>query len=133
MPVSLESLSILLDSVSNLNGLRRDIKNNAAGYLSALSNGVPVDDVVAVINADFAQYKRRLGWQKTLADTPAERAKLSSAAQGVGADINEIIGIYQELVTPVDYVIANPPATAVDVAQMADYLNNNISTYTTVW
>lgn len=56
--------------------LRRNIRDNCAGYKAALVAGKPVAAVAAVANADAAEYLRTIGGLDLFISDPAKRAKL---------------------------------------------------------
>ncbi|MBW1725983.1 MAG: hypothetical protein JRJ62_00095 [Deltaproteobacteria bacterium] len=131
---TLEEISLILDSISNINGLRKDVRRNAEGYMQSLANGQTYLEVDAIIREDLVQYTRRLDWQKVIFLSGANSTKLGNGAAALGLTNADLIAAHNEVRTVVDFLDSQPAATSdASIESAKNYILNNIAQYVTVW
>lgn len=128
-----ETVMMALQTMQNLENLRRNLRDNAQAYKAYLAAGRPVPQIAAVMQGDALEYLRRLKWQKDIADTPARRAKLLDGLAAWGISEAEATAFYSELrqasVAQRDAVIV----TGADVTATADAVLASVSTHDQVF
>ena len=109
IPVTnLNILYVMLQCQQNLNGLQRDMRNNALTWLAqAQAQSVPVATLAGFMNNAAASYQNRLGWLTTLEADPnwpaigAMWGKLGGTAQDFSNVITPLTAVVNQL-GPVD-------------------------------
>lgn len=119
---TIEEITLALQTVQNLAGLRDDMRQNAADYKARLARGQDATSIARVLNANNQQFRRRIGWVKTLAQDVADggRAKLVNGLTALGLDLTHVDAYFTELSAVADRVAASPPATAAEITAAAD-------------
>jgi len=129
-----EQIQLIFDVVRNIEGLRRDARDNAQGYKNAVTSGKAISEIIAIMNEDANEYLRRLQWLRTVVDTPAKRTKLLAGLAVFGVTEAEAIALYQELKASADATIAATLTTAQDINNRADaILTSEVLAHDTLW
>lgn len=97
-----EELKLVQQSHQNFEGLRKDMRGNAQGYLDALSQGRSVAAVAEVFSRNTAEYLRRLNWAITAWNDLVIRAKIQNGLTAWSLQQSELTGFYTEMKTAAD-------------------------------
>lgn len=128
--MELNHLVLVMDIAKNIEGLRRNMRENAENYkLQVLTEDV--DNIRELILADNFQYQRRLGWIKNLYDN--HQTTMEIALAGLNITINDTIQTYQELKNVADITDVADLSDVTKITAHADYILTNIQPHLTVW
>ena len=126
-----EKWNAMKQIIENLEGLRRDMRSNASAYISAVSDGNPLAEVIAVVRGDADEYLRRLTWISTI---PASiRAELLSFCSLIGLDGAELTNLYVELKRFADQQQIADLTTGPKIIAAANNLRNNLLDHFRLW
>ena len=125
-----EELKLALDAVQNLEGLRRDIRQNAQGYIDQLAGGGSVAKITVIALQDTDQYLRRFGWQNRLVISMPLLTKLTNGLLGVGVTAAVMDASYTEMLNAVNAFRAAAPG---DLSGATTMLLASIAPHDTVW
>lgn len=131
MANSLENVTLALHSIQNLEGLRLDMRRNALSYKANVAEHF--ERVVEVMGRDAAEYLRRLGWQRAIAQDQAKRAKLVDGLQRLNIVISEAAGYLTELENAATALRDAPKTTAAEVTTAADAILAAVSPSDRLW
>ena len=129
----LEEYTLARDTVQNVEGLRRDMRRNAAGYKAdRLSSRLSIAQLGQVMAQDASEYVRRLGWQDRV-DTGALRLTLANGLAALGIPPTEVRAAVSELKTTATALRDAPKETAADIDAAADAVLATVAQHETVW
>src|SRR3989304_6748742 len=83
-----EEYKLAADAAHNLEGLRRDMRSNANGYIRDLNNR-SLTELATVMTQDANEYLRRIGWVTRLTGDATLRAKLVNGLTALGLTVTE--------------------------------------------
>lgn len=115
--MTLNAFYLIMQTAQNLQGLRRDMRQNAAGYKQAVASSLP-PQLSATILQDCDQYDRRIGWITTLLGNAGFLAALTE----VGVDSAAVIQTCTDLQTAATALRTAPLATRQDIVAAANAL-----------
>ena len=130
---TLEEYALARDTAQNLEGLRRDMRQNALGYKAdRLSGRVPLATLTGVMSQDAVQYLRRLDWQDRV-DAGPIRVRLLNGLTALGLVASEVRAVVSELRAASAALRDAPKATDMDLDAAADAVLAAVTVHDTVW
>lgn len=100
MATTIEQFRILFQVIENMEGLRRDMRQNAARYKAdGISGRISLASVITVMRGDAAEYNRRLDWVLNATQTARISNKLDAAIAALGLVRTELIADYTAMRT----------------------------------
>lgn len=132
---TIEEITLALQTVQNLAGLRDDMRRNAADYKARLARGEDVASVAKVLTDDNTQYRRRIGWVKRVAAdlTTGGRTRLANGLLALGIDLTTAESYLTELEAVANRVGASPPSTSAEVGAAADDYLASVAEEERIW
>lgn len=131
-----EELKLVQQSHQNFEGLRKDMRANAQGYLAALSQGKTVAVVAAVFSRNTTEYLRRLDWAITAWNDLAIRAKIQSGLAAWSLQQAELTGFYTEMKAAADaeqVAVTAGLDTALKIQTAANATLAAVVAHTSIW
>lgn len=131
---SLEEYTLARDSIHNVEGLRRDMRRNAAGYKSDVASArLTVVQAAEIMGQDAREYLRRLSWQDRV-DTPGSlRVKLGNGFAVLGVVLAEVRLAVNEMRAAAEALRDASKATAAEINTTADAVLARVAAHETVW
>lgn len=131
-----EELKLVQQSHQNFEGLRKDMRANAQGYLAALSQGKTVTSVAAVFSRNTTEYLRRLDWAIAAWNDLTIRAKIQSGLAAWSLQQAELTGFYTEMKAAADaeqVAVSAGLDTALKIQTAANATLAAVGAHTSIW
>jgi len=127
-----EEYKLAADAAHNLEGLRRDMRSNANGYIRDLNNR-SLTELATVMTQDANEYLRRIGWVTRLTGDATLRAKLVNGLTALGLTVTEGQNSVAELRTAAQNLRDVVKTTSLDITAAANAVLAAVSSHETVW
>lgn len=128
-----EAVQMVLHTIQNMEGLRKDSRRNAVGYKADVGGRLTVLQTAEIMKGDAAEYLKRLRWQKNIIDTPAKKTKLLNGLAVFGITEAEATSAYLEMKASADTTIAATLTTQAEIEARSDAILTEVTEHDTVW
>lgn len=128
-----EAAQMILHTIQNMEGLRKDMRANAVGYKADVQGRLTISQAAKIMKGDATEYLKRLQWQKSIIDTPAKKTKLFNGLAVFGITEAEVISAYLEMKASADNTIAATLTTKTEIEARTDAILTEVSEHDTVW
>lgn len=131
---TLEEFNILIQATQNLEGLRKDMRQNAQAYKADISSGrLDTKKCAEIMKQDAFQYQRRLKWVSDIRSDSAKNQKLQNALGMIEASDQELANVILEMKNVADFVGAATLDTPEDINSVADSILSSVEDHDKVF
>ena len=131
---TLEEFNILMQTNQNIEGLRRNMRDNATGYKTSIAtNRLTVAQCADIMRQDATEYKRRIKMMSDFYADPAKNTKLVNGLTAIGAQRSELVGYAVEMKSAADTVLSATLETASDINTVSDNLLSSVPSHDTIF
>ena len=125
-----DELYLAWQALQNLQSLRKHMRDNAQGYLSALAIRT-VAEIAAVMNQDANEYLRRLGWVANL--SAINKTKLANGLAALSLAVADGNAAVTVLTNAAQAQADAPKTTNVEITTTANALLAAVPAMITLW
>lgn len=130
----MERLLLIFQTMQNIQGLRKNMRDNALGYKSAVAADAGKAAQIAVImSQDATQYLARIQWQQNLLDGGANQSKMSEALSGLGSSLSEMQSKMSELQTAANNLSSALKTSVAEINTASDAVLSQVAAATYVY
>lgn len=129
-----EDINLALNTIQNIEGLRKDIRANATAYKADIQSGRSDSVKLAeIMKADANEYMKRLLWQQDIFASVDKKSKLTAGLLSLGATIDEAVLLVQEMTDSANATISSNLKSPASIRSRSDSILTEIVQHDMVW